>query len=190
MKLFERTLFVGFSLLLFLYMMWPFGPRSIADFPALPQSVKSTLSGDTTEVANISAYFSDNYRKFVIPYYYLVFQGLSKFPIPPLELNYPPEDAYIYVKDQTQSTYLEEIAYPLRDSIFVNGLEPFDEKTTEPRYAGASKFSEAGRFWQTKVTLRFYHASLLARFAVLILIICSLYLLRMVFVKYIKIKNG
>jgi len=185
-KLFKTT-FIAFSVILLLYMIWPFGPHSIVDFPALPQSAKSILSGDTTEVKNVSAYFSNNYRKYVVYYYNLVFQGLSKFPIPPLVLNYPPEEAFSYIKDQTQSTYLEEVSYPLRDSIFINGLEPYEAETLSPRYEGASMFTEGGQLWQTKVTLRYYPSTILSRIIVWISIILSFILLSKTFY---RIKNG
>ena len=48
------------SLLLLIYMLLP-GADSITDFPALPDSIKSNLEGDTIQVPNVSAYFSNNY---------------------------------------------------------------------------------------------------------------------------------
>lgn len=162
-------------------MVWPFCPGSITNFPALPQSAKSTLSGDTVEIPNIVAYFSNNYRKYVMSYYKLSYQGQTKLPFPPVRLNYPPEEAYTYIKVQTQSTYLEELSYPLRDSLFINGLEPFDEITKKERYVGATKFMEAGQPWETKVTMRYYPSSCLSRIVVWFTVVVSLYLISKLF---------
>lgn len=158
-----KFFFLFLSFLLLLYLVWPFEPKSISDFSPLPQSTKSTLSGDTVEVPNVAAYFSDNYRSFVTKYYRNQFQYMTKFPFPPIVLNHPPEYAFNYIKDQTLSTYLEEYVYPLRSRLFVNGLEPFEEDTKELRYEGAAKFEAGGKLYETKVTLRYYPSPIWAR---------------------------
>lgn len=141
------------------------GPASISDFSALSNSKKSTLEGDTIQVPNISAYFSNNYRNFTIPFYSEDYKNLTKFPFKPLKLNYPPEFAFTAIKDQTKSTYLEELTYPFRDSLFVNGLEPFD-KDGNLRYPGGAFFKQDGELFETKVTLRFHPSPLWVRFVV------------------------
>lgn len=158
--------FVILSLLLLFYMLYPTSV-TIGDFPPLPNSVKSSLSGDTVQVPNLSAYFSNNYRGFVIPFYKTSFQDNAKMPFSPLQLNYPPEFAFMAIKDQTQSTYLEELTYPLRESLFINGLEPFDEVTKEKRYSAAKDLvADDGNAYQTKVTLRYYQATDITKFLV------------------------
>ena len=154
------------SVVFLLYLIWPYDPASVYDFKSLPASVKSTLPGDSVEVKDLTAYFSDNYRNFVIPYYKENYRNLVKFPFPPLELNYPPEYAYTVIKDQTQSTYLEEITYPFRGSLYINGLEPFVEKTQEARFDGATLFGQSGGLYQTKVILRYYPSSIIFRILV------------------------
>ena len=159
-----KTVLIILSFLLLVYMFMP-GPDSITDFPALPDSIKSSLEGDTIQVPNVSAYFSNNYRDFVIPYYYDSYKEGTIVPFGPLRLNYPPEFAFTAIKDQTHSTYLEEFVYPLKDSLFINGLEPV-EKDGTPRYVGGGRFEMDGRFIDTKVTLRFYPSTLPVRVAV------------------------
>lgn len=151
-----------FSFLLLIYLAWP-GPTSIEDFSALPSSVRSKLDGDTWQVPNDKAYFSDNYRSFVIPFYKQIYQQKSHLPFPPLRLNYPPEFAYTAVKVQTESTYLEELVYPLRGSLFVNGFEQF-YADGQPVYPRAVKFNVEGQKYNTKVTLRYYPSPLWVRF--------------------------
>lgn len=148
--------------LFLIYLLLP-GPASINDFPPLPNSFKSQLSGDTVQVPNVKAYFSDNYRTFAVKYYYDIFRKKSWIPFPPLKINHPPEYAVDYIKKETQSTYLEEYYYPLRDSLFVNGMEPFLENG-ESRYEGAIKFGKYdGKDYFTKVTLRYYPSPLTTR---------------------------
>lgn len=166
MKFFLKLIFLFLSVVFLFYLVWPFEPKTISDFSPLPQSTKSDLSGDTVEVPNITAYFSNNYRNFVTKYYRNQYQFMTKFPFPPLVLNHPPEHAFHYIKDQTQSTYLEEYVYPLRGSLFVNGLEPFDEKTKEARYSGATYFNASGINYETKVTLRYYPSRVANRIGV------------------------
>lgn len=149
-----KILFIVFGVSLLLYLLVP-GPRGISDFEPLPNSSKSNLSGDTIQVPNVSAYYSNYYRDFATRFYYDNFKDNTMLPFGPVRVNHPPEFAYRYIKDQTQSTYLEEYAYPLRDTIFVNGLEPFDTQGNS-RYSGATPFAQDGQEFSTKVTLRYY----------------------------------
>lgn len=169
----KSGIFIVFSILLLVYMLLP-GPTSIQNFTALPNSFKSTLEGDTIQVPDVAAYFSDNFRNYVTTYYFNELKNLSTAPFGPLKLNYPPETAYQAIKDQTQSTYLEEYVYPLKYSIFVNGLEPVDENGV-PRYWGGDKFFAGGRDYLTKVTIRFYPSSVPVRLAVWLGIVTSVF---------------
>lgn len=145
-------------------MMWP-GPASIQNFQSLPDSEKSTLSGDTWQIPDVAGYFSNNYRNFAVPFYSTIYQGLSHFLIPPVRINYPPEFAFTAIKKYTESTYLEELVYPLRDSLYVNGYEPFYQDG-KPKFWGSSKFVPSDKEWDTKVTIRFYPSSFWARLLV------------------------
>lgn len=167
--------FIVFSVLLFIYMLWP-GPSKISDFYALPSSDKSQLEGDTIQIPNVAAYFSNNFREFVMPFYWANYQASSHLPFPPLKLNHPPEYSWIVIKRHTDSTYLEELVYPLRDSLYVNGLEPFYSDGS-PKFWGSTKFEIGKNAWFTKVTLRFYPSNLAVRILVWFGIIASIYLL-------------
>lgn len=170
-----KYLFIFFSIVLLIYMLWP-GPGKIDQFVALPASEKSKLEGDTTQIPNVSAYFSNNFRDFIIPFYLSDYQNLTRLPFPPLRLNYPPEYSWIAIKKHTDSTYLEELVYPLRNSLYVNGFEPFYENG-EPKYWGAVKFEEGKNIWFTKTTLRFYPSPIWARFLTWLGITLSLFLI-------------
>lgn len=170
-----KYLFISFSLLLLIYMLWP-GPSKISEFNPLPHSSKSTLAGDTVQIPNVAGYFSDNYREFVVPFYSANYQRQTRFPLPPLRLNHPPEYSWKTIKKHTDSTYLEELVYPLRDSLFVNGFEPFYEDG-KPKFWGSAKFDVDGQSFYTKTTLRFYPSKSIVRILVWFGIITSIYLL-------------
>lgn len=164
--------YIIFSVLLLIYMLWP-GPSKISDFKALPSSDKSTLEGDTIQIPNVSAYFSNNFREFVVPFYSENHQLLSHLPFPPLKLNHPPEYSWVVIKRHTDTTYLEELVYPLRDSLYVNGLEPYYSDGTA-KFWGATKFEIGQKAWFTKVTLRYYPSNVVTRFLVWLLICISI----------------
>lgn len=164
--------------------MWP-QPSSVDDLPLLDNSVISTLSGDTLQVKNVLGFFSENYRDYTTGFYRKNFQKINHFIIPPIRLNHPPEYAYTAIKDQTQSTYLEEYVYPLRNSLYVNGFEPFYENG-EPKFWGSVKFVQSKKEFSTKVTIRYYPSPIIVRLFTWILINISIYLLWKIGKKVIK----
>lgn len=171
----KRLTLLGTSILLLLYMFAP-GPGSVYKIADLPNSARSKLDGDTWQVPNIKAYFTNSYRPDVIPFYVDDYRRLTLLPFGPVRLNYPPELAYTLIKVETHSTYLEEFVYPLRDSLFVNGLEPFEEDG-QPKYDGAVKFDLPEGTFANKVTLRYYPSPAWVRLVVWAGIVSSTWLL-------------
>lgn len=170
-----KKIFIILSALLFIYILWP-GPSKISQFQPLSSSDKSKLEGDTIQIPNVSAYFSNQFRDFVVAFYLNNYQSLTHFPFPPIILNRPPEYSWIAIKKHTDSTYLEELVYPLRDSLYVNGFEPFYPDRS-PKFWGSTTFEVNKHSWYTKTTLRFYPSNILIRFIVWLGIIISAYLL-------------
>lgn len=170
-----KKIFYSFSVLLFIYMLWP-GPSKISDFMALPNGSKSNLEGDTIQIPNVAAYFSDTFREIVVPFYSANYQRKTFLPFGPLRLNRPPEYSWTVIKKHTDSTYLEELVYPLRDSLYVNGFEPFYPDGT-PKFWGSTKFDVSGQNFYTKTTLRFYPSKVITRILVWFGIMTSIYLL-------------
>lgn len=171
----KKKVFIIFSGLLLIYMLWP-GPGKISDFTPLLSSDKSDLPGDTVQVPNVAGYFSDNYREFVMQFFLTDYQKKSRFPFPPIRLNRPPEYSWKVIKKHTDNTYLEELVYPLRDSLYIAGLEPF-YSDGQPKFWGSSKLDFLGHTWYTKTTLRFFPSRTTVRILVWVGIITSLYLL-------------
>lgn len=170
-----KKIYFFFCVIFLIYLVWP-GSAKISDFNALPSSTKSKLEGDTIQIPNVSAYFSNNFRGFVVPFYLANYQKLSHFPFPPLRLNHPPEYSWKVIKVNTDSTYLEELVYPLRDSLYVNGYEPFYEDGSS-KFWGSVKFETDQKEWFTKTTLRFYPSGLIVRLLVWLGIISSIFFL-------------
>lgn len=171
----KKTILTIIFLLGLTYLLWP-GPNHTNDFPPLPGSLKSVEPGDTWENPNNAAYYSDFRRAYVIDFYRNQMNHLNIFgiQIPAFRKNYPPEEAFTYIRDQQQSTYLEEFSYPLRESLFVNGFEPFDEQG-KPYRNGAHHMLIDGTFYATKTTLRYYGSSIQNRIIIYLLIWISIY---------------
>lgn len=166
---------VGIFLVGLVYLLIP-GPGSVYDFPAVPTSLKSQEPGDTIQLPHLVAFFSNFFREDVVDFYRQGYQSMSHLPFPPMRLNHPPEESYTFVKDQTRSTYLEELTYPLRDTLFVNGFEPFYQDGT-PRYYGATQLIVDGVKYDTKATLRFYESPVAIRVLVWMGILFSFFAL-------------
>lgn len=97
------------SLILLFYIL-PGSP----EFPKPPaDSVQSKEPADS-ESPFRRAYFTNLNREEVINHYKKEFnQGFGVYTP---RLNYPPEESATIIRDQTRSTYLEEIVHPLRES--------------------------------------------------------------------------
>lgn len=156
-------------------MLWP-GPDKISDFSSLSSSDKSDLPGDTVQVPNVVAYFSNHYREFVVPFFMADYQKQAYLPFSPLRLNHPPEYSWKVIKKHTDNTYLEELVYPLRDSLYIAGFEPF-YSDGKPKFWGSTKLDFMGHSWYTKATLRFFPSKAVFRLLVWIGITLSIYLL-------------
>lgn len=164
-KFFLLLFFIGL-----IYILLP-GASSIDDFLPLPNSTRSKLEGDTIQNPNIVAYFSDFKRDFITKYYKdmlsrKLFLGIA---ISPIRINHPPEEAFRYVRDQQESTFLEEYTFPLRESLFVNGYDPSvqnDMFNKKVRSFVGDHLNYEQKYFNTKTTLRFYPSPLLARLVV------------------------
>jgi len=75
-------------------------------------------------------------------------------------LNYPPEEAKTLIRDQTRSTFLEEIVHPLRESLYINGFDPKDPKDA---------IEIEGKPWRQKIIVRYVPSNTLTRVLVVVL---------------------
>lgn len=154
------------ALILFVYILGVV--YLIPTIPALPILENATLSneeGDTWQNPDQRGYYTNLKRSEVLSQ----IQEKSKIrifgiTIPNYRLNYRPEEAHQLIRDQLKSNYMEEIVYPLRGSIYVNGWEP----KNAPAYANKPAkeipdISIYGVPYDAKITLKPNNSSLASR---------------------------
>jgi hypothetical protein len=143
MKLLLKILYVFFSVIFLSYLALP-NP----EFPSPPPDALQSDEPADTETPLRRAYFTNLTREEVMNHYknQLIKSSFVGIPLPTYRLNYPPEEAQTIIRDQTRSTFLEEIVHPFRESVFVNGFEPKTAK--DAIFIG-------GRDWRQKIIIRF-----------------------------------
>ena len=131
-------------------------------FPPLPPgSIQSTEPGDTESV-NRAAYYSNLSREEVEGFYFRQFGGWG------IRQILPPEEAQSLVRDQTRSSYLEEIIHPARESLYVNAFVP-----TLPQ----DEIRVNGVKYLNKITVRYVPSQPISRLTVLLMTVVTAYLL-------------
>ena len=134
-----KLLTFGLFFLIFIYVVLP-NP----EFPQPPQDSLQSKEPADTETPFRRAYFTNLTREEVVAHYKKEFN--SKYILPTLRLNYPPEESQTIIRDQTMSTFLEELVHPLRESLYINGFEPKSEKDT---------IIIEGLHWRQKIIIRY-----------------------------------
>jgi len=157
MKRITKILFILFSTLFVIYLLLP-NPT----FPEPPPDALQSNEPADTETSLRKAYFTNYTREEVMVHYKDQFERPVIFGIflPSYRLNYPPEEAQMIIRDQTRSTFLEEIVHPFRESVYINGFKPAAKKD--------AIFIE-GKEWYQKITVRFVPSNSLTRVAVVVL---------------------
>jgi hypothetical protein len=149
--------YVCISVLFLLYLSLP-NPR----FPFPPPGSVQSMEEADTETPFKKAYFTNFDRDEVIDYYKKQFG-------PSIRLSdYPPEEAQILIRDQTRSTFLEELVHPFRESMFINGFEPKVAKD-DIWYKGVH--------YRQKITIKYVSSNVLVRMAIAIPVILSTWFL-------------
>ncbi|KKP48358.1 MAG: hypothetical protein UR39_C0001G0153 [Candidatus Woesebacteria bacterium GW2011_GWA1_33_30] len=156
MKKILKILFFIASLFLLFYVL----PQS-PEFPKpLPASVQSFEPADV-ETPLRRGYYTNLTRQEIIEHYQKEFnEGFIYTP----RLNYPPEEAPALIRDQTKSTFLEELVHPLRESLFINGFE--SKKTIYQLVID-------GVTWDQKVIVRYVPSAIWLRVLIVFLTIVS-----------------
>ena len=115
----------------------------------LPNSVKSDEVGDTVQMKNVTAFYTNLTRTEVINFY------RSAYTSPVLiRLNYPPEYAKTIFRDTMQSYYLEEFSIPFKESLYINGYEWENDVFTKPEKRVTNKMIYKGVEYKSKITLK------------------------------------
>jgi len=156
-------------------------------YPDLENAKRSDEPGDTWQHPDQKGYYTNLTRAEVLEQiqskFAIKFLG---FTLPSYRLNYRPEEATSLVRDQLNSYYLEEIIYPFRESIFVNGWEP----TNSPKYANNPNAKTdlyfQGTPYLSKVTLKPTNSNPLLRVVIWTLIFPVTYLVLISLKKSLK----
>lgn len=150
LKMVKKGFLILLAIAFFAYLGMP-----SPDFPPPPpDAIQSDEPGDTESPLR-RAYFTNLSRSAVLAHYTNQL-SISWF-FPTYRLNYPPEDAQTLIRDQTRSTYLEEVVHPLRESVYINGFEPIEKKDT---------IDIGGRIWRQKIIVRYVPSNNLTRLVV------------------------
>lgn len=163
------------------------------NFPAIPGSVKSIEPGDTVQIVNVSAYYTDMPRKDVVQFYknYFSHSPFLEIPLITYKLNHPPERIREVLRDTQQSTFVEEIVHPLRESVFVNGFEWNNDPFTEPGRRIQNILVVNGKTYQFKITLFYQESALWQRLLVFYGCLVAIYFLIKVYEGIIRrFKDG
>ena len=172
MKLLIRLTYVTIALLFISYLALP-----NSEFPDPPRGAVQSLEPADSETPLRRAYFTDLSRSEVISHYQSEFvTDIFGNKLANYRLNYPPEEAYGLIRDQTRSTYLEEVIYPLRESVFVNGFEPSSAK---------DEIIIEGVRYNQKITVRHYPSNRASRVIVGIVVSIIFYVVLSVYIKEI-----
>ena len=137
--------------------------------PNLPGALKSIEPGDTTQMPGVWAYYTNLSRREAVDFYKEAFSKSSflKIPLPTYILNHPPEYARETIRATQQSNFYEEIVHPLRESLFVNGWIPKEDKVYLARsLKPVTEFTIDGQNFSAKITLYHVRSTIWARILV------------------------
>lgn len=170
----SKRISVVIGVLFFIYLLLP-GPR----FPIQPRDSVQSLEKADTETSLRRAYFTNYTRAEVLEHYQrqLMFFSLFKIPMPTYRLNYPPEDAFLLIRDQTRSIFLEEIVHPFRESFFVNGFKP--------KYAKDDIWYR-GVHYDQKITVKYVPSSVFLRIPIFLFGLLAFYFVGREFLHAVK----
>jgi hypothetical protein len=179
MPLLKKIIKFSFSLFAFLFLIYLLLPPP-AEIPPLKDSLKSTEPGDTIQIPGISAYYTNLSRQEVLNFYQKNFSKSRFLGIPLLtyRLNHPPEYAKQVIRDTQQSSYLEEIVHPLRESLFVNGYEWENDPFVPPESRAQYKMVIDGKEFKCKVTIRPFYSNFFFRILIFIGIVIAFFFLK------------
>lgn len=117
--------------------------------PDLVNSVKSDEPGDTVQLKNVSAYYTNMTRTEVMNFYRAYYSGPFR-----IIINHPPEKAKEIIRDTIQSYYFEEYVLPFKESLYINGFEWENDVFTKPENRVKNKLLFQSKEYKSKVTIK------------------------------------
>lgn len=158
------------------------------NFPDLPGALKSVEPGDTVQIANVSAYYTDMPRHEVVDFYTNYFSRSSFLGIPLItyRLNHPPERIREVLRDTQTSTYVEEVVHPLRESVFISGFEWNNDPFTPSARRAKNILFLNGKTYRFKVTLYYQESKVWQRLLIFYSCLTTIYFLFKAYVHLFK----
>ncbi len=155
-------------------------------FPLPPADALQSNEPADSETPLRRAYFTNLTREEIISHYQkqLEHAVILNIPLPTYRLNYPPEEAGTIIRDQTRSTFLEEIVHPFRESVYVNGFEPKEVKDA---------IFIAEKPWKQKIIIKYVPSNVYLRLGIALVTLMMIYFLLKEWLSAFKdlmIKNG
>ncbi len=120
----------------------------------LPNSIKSNLPGDTIQIPNTTAFFTNLSRTEVINFYKASYNGSFR-----IHLNHPPEKAKTIWHQTIRSYYLEEFVLPFKESLYINGFEWENDVFTKPERRIKNKLLYQDKLYKSKISIRTFPVS-------------------------------
>lgn len=154
----KKTLIVLFCFFNIISLVYLIRPTPIP--PDLANSIKSDEPGDTVQLKNVSAYYTNMTRTEVMNFYKAYYSGPFR-----VIINHPPEKSKEIIKDTIQSYYLEEYILPFKESLYINGFEWENDVFTKPENRVKNKLIFKGKEYKAKVTIKTFPTSIPKRIA-------------------------
>lgn len=166
----KKILFLIFNIVFITYLILP-----VPSLKELPDSVKSTLPGDTTQLKNVTGYYTNLSRTEVINFYLSLYSNLFL-----IRLNHPPEKAKEIFRDTMQSYYLEEFIIPFKESLFINGYEWEKDVFTKPEKRFQNKLIYNNMTYPSKINTKIVSTTipnriivfLITEFGIFLILVC------------------
>jgi hypothetical protein len=157
--MFKKILIIFFAIVCVIFVGYLVLPNPTFPVPP-PGSLKSQEPADLESPLR-QGYFTNFTRDQAISWYenqfnHSSFLGLK---LPTLLFNYPPEEAQTLIRDQTSSTFLQELVHPLRESLYINGFKP-------PSFNDEPVFFVGGKHWALKIIIKSVPSPLWARLVI------------------------
>jgi hypothetical protein len=143
------ALFCFFNIFIIVYLISP-TPK----LPNLVNSAKSDEPGDTIQLKNVSAYYTNMTRTEVMNFYKTYYSGPFR-----IILNHPPERSKEIIRDTIRSYYFEEFILPFKESIYINGFEWENDVFTLPEKRVKNKLIFKEKEYKAKITIKTFPTS-------------------------------
>jgi hypothetical protein len=148
----KKTLIILFCFFNILAIIYLISPTPV--LPDLANSIKSDEPGDTIQLKNVSAYYTNMTRTEVINFYKAYYSGPFR-----IIINHPPEKSKEIIRDTIQSYYFEEFVLPFKESLYINGFEWENDVFTKTENRVKNKLLFKDKEYKAKITIKTFPTS-------------------------------